>query len=580
MCGSASTRSTTPAAASDRIAAPNAGSRSGSSASKHTVRPASEVVRALIGSCSRIAASSSSVPTTRNTGAPDRETGLPRAAHAPGRGSGRGCPERAPERPGRAGCGALHDRVTLRDAPTPPPPSRSPARARAPRDRACGPRGRRRARRPGRALPTPRSRTASGPPITISPAAFGSRGRAARATGTVATRPDPFLHALGAAAADPERSRAAGGAAPGSLTDDAADRTLRGPQHAAARSTRCGRAARLAHLRDPVPGHRGIDERPPRDAQRLHQARRAPLGARAHHLDLGPPSLRRGHAPRSPSAAASLVGQAAARTHTAPGELRASDRDVAHVVVGSAFLTVRRMRLARHPHQPDLAAAARIPPAVSPPPRRTPRRGSPTTSGTASAHPHPRTRTPDPRTPPRNAVVVAGRGDGLRHQHQRPPPPLHARPHRLHQQAPVHPPAQAAPRTPPPPSAAPLARSDPRNTDDHSGGRCAEDAGERPGGSDRGEAEGRSEAPPGVSPVPSACSCSSPATRGGDNAPSTVANGVTYRSAIQRASSSIEASKYRTGETAFITGSIRAGISSVGPSTQPRVSLPWNRKRT
>ena len=60
----------------------------------------------------------------------------------------------------------------------------------------------------------------------------------------------------------------------------------------------------------------------------------------------------------------------------------------------------------------------------------------------------------------------------------------------------------------------------------------------------------------------------------------TVASGATYRSAIHRASSSIAASKYRTGDTTFITDSIRGGTSAVGPSTQPRVSFPWNRKRT
>jgi hypothetical protein len=59
-----------------------------------------------------------------------------------------------------------------------------------------------------------------------------------------------------------------------------------------------------------------------------------------------------------------------------------------------------------------------------------------------------------------------------------------------------------------------------------------------------------------------------------------VASGVTYRSAIQRASASIGASKNRTGDTARITGSVRGGMSSVGPRTQPRVSFPWNRNRT
>src|SRR3954454_418827 len=74
--------------------------------------------------------------------------------------------------------------------------------------------------------------------------------------------------------------------------------------------------------------------------------------------------------------------------------------------------------------------------------------------------------------------------------------------------------------------------------------------------------------------------CSSDATRGGDNAPRTSANGVTYRVEIHRASASRPSSKNRTGETARITGRVRAGRSCVAPSTQPFVSLPWNRKRT
>jgi hypothetical protein len=70
------------------------------------------------------------------------------------------------------------------------------------------------------------------------------------------------------------------------------------------------------------------------------------------------------------------------------------------------------------------------------------------------------------------------------------------------------------------------------------------------------------------------------ATRGGERAPRTVASGVTYRSATQRASASIGASKNRTVDAARITGNVRLGRSSVGPSTQPRVSFPWKRNRT
>jgi hypothetical protein len=100
------------------------------------------------------------------------------------------------------------------------------------------------------------------------------------------------------------------------------------------------------------------------------------------------------------------------------------------------------------------------------------------------------------------------------------------------------------------------------------------------GGSDRSEAEGRSEAPPHGPPPVTASPPSSDATRGGDILPSTVASGATYRSDIHRASDNIGPSKNRTGDTTVGTGSIREGRSVVGPSTHPRVSLPWNRTRT
>jgi hypothetical protein len=80
--------------------------------------------------------------------------------------------------------------------------------------------------------------------------------------------------------------------------------------------------------------------------------------------------------------------------------------------------------------------------------------------------------------------------------------------------------------------------------------------------------------------APSFHPSSSDATRGGAIAPSTVASGATYRSLTARASASIVGSKKRIGETARITGKVRAGTSSVDPSTHPRVSLPWNRNRT
>ena len=52
-------------------------------------------------------------------------------------------------------------------------------------------------------------------------------------------------------------------------------------------------------------------------------------------------------------------------------------------------------------------------------------------------------------------------------------------------------------------------------------------------------------------------------------------SGATYRSLTQRASASCSSSKTRSGDTAFLTASIRAGRSSVGPSTHPRTARPW-----
>jgi len=59
-----------------------------------------------------------------------------------------------------------------------------------------------------------------------------------------------------------------------------------------------------------------------------------------------------------------------------------------------------------------------------------------------------------------------------------------------------------------------------------------------------------------------------------------VASGVTYLSLIHRASINDRSSKNRTGETSRVTGSMRGGMSWVGPRTQPRVSFPWKRNRT
>ena len=60
----------------------------------------------------------------------------------------------------------------------------------------------------------------------------------------------------------------------------------------------------------------------------------------------------------------------------------------------------------------------------------------------------------------------------------------------------------------------------------------------------------------------------------------TVASGATYRSLIHADEREHRSSKNRTGETSFVTARIRVGTSSVGPSTQPRVSFAVERDRT
>src|SRR4029450_1335522 len=69
-CGSASTRSTTPVAASSRSRAPSAPTRSGSRASKHTVRPSATETRSVRGANVSISPSSPGAPVTRKTAAP------------------------------------------------------------------------------------------------------------------------------------------------------------------------------------------------------------------------------------------------------------------------------------------------------------------------------------------------------------------------------------------------------------------------------------------------------------------------------------------------------------------------------
>ena len=132
-CGSASTRVTTPAAASRRISAPKPGTRSSSSATKHIVAPADarrEQRPRRRAPPARVRARSP--PATRNTGAP---TGNPASARRAGLargGTARVSRARAPGRRGRSGCAVCTMTRPSRAGPGRPPPStsRAPARAR------------------------------------------------------------------------------------------------------------------------------------------------------------------------------------------------------------------------------------------------------------------------------------------------------------------------------------------------------------------------------------------------------------------------------------------------------------------
>ena len=149
MCGSASTRSTTPAAARDRMAVPNAGRRPGSSASKHTVRPPSEVSRVVIGSCScdrRFELGGPDDPEHRGA---HRESGR-RAACVLARQEPIGIAAHERLHRGIRRVRALHDRPTVRARPAHRlHPDRQRALARG-KPRAAWPRGRHRGPRRGR----------------------------------------------------------------------------------------------------------------------------------------------------------------------------------------------------------------------------------------------------------------------------------------------------------------------------------------------------------------------------------------------------------------------------------------------
>ena len=170
------------------------GTRSGSSASKHTVRPPSDVTSNVIGSwAASLALERSSVPTTRNTGAPDREPGCRAPRTLVVHGTGPGC--RGPT-PGP------RDRRGARSGRSPIPDGRAqPDRLHPDRERVLaggqpGPGGRQvhvedrdevESRRHRGRAPT------SGPPTRTSPAAAGSRGRSAAANGhrRCTARPTP-----------------------------------------------------------------------------------------------------------------------------------------------------------------------------------------------------------------------------------------------------------------------------------------------------------------------------------------------------------------------------------------------------
>ena len=319
------------------MAVPNAGRRPGSSASKHTVRPPSEVSkggdRFLL------------LDRRFELGGPDDSEH--RGAH---RESGRrtACVLARKEPIGIAAHERLHRGIrrvrALHDRPT--VLARPAHRLHPDRQRAFA-RGKPRAR--GREVGIEHRDEVQGTdaevPHGLGPADhdLARRPRQPRARDAsdrhrgYATH--PFLDPFGSAPSDPEGRRAARAATPGSLADHTPHRTGRSPKHAAARGARRRGAAGAADLRHAVARNRRVDEGALRLPEGAHQPRRTPFGAGADHLHLRPPPLDgRHHGERDRRGLTRGTGR---REHAhRAGQLRPADRDIPGVVVGRALFSM------------------------------------------------------------------------------------------------------------------------------------------------------------------------------------------------------------------------------------------------
>ena len=288
----------------------------------------------------------------------------------------------------------------------------------------------------------------------------------------------------------------------------------------------------------------------------MDQPRRAPFGARAYDLDRRPPPAAWASTAARRVAAASVDGHAAARTHTASASCARAERDVADVVVGRAVLAVRRDGTRARPRPGRGPAAARTPRAACPRRRRT--RPAWTSSHVRYRLRFARPGTRATRAPnashQRAAVAGTGAASGTSTIAPRPPTRTHA--HGLHRQASLV--LGRRPHHEPAPTRAPVRRRgrSRRGTLDHSGRRPST-------GSPR--AGGRRQLPSSAATA----GRRHRAQHGGERRHVALAH-----PAGEREQSLVEEAHRRHG---FMTGSIRAGRSSVGPRTQPRDSLPVER---
>ena len=558
-----------PGSASCRTARPNAGTSPGPTVTRHTVLLPEPGRRAA---CMGPSAGERRLQLggprhAEHRGAPPGTRPRRASARRPG-GTAPGCRPRAPGPAGRSACstgprrgrrGRAHAAASIHSA----------------RERSPAARPGRRAARSASRMPTRSSPgggtsfTASGPPTRIprSPSAGRGSGSApGRAPDRHSGDPaGPLLDALGAAAGEPEHPAAAVRAPAGRL---AAPRTGPRPPPAGAvpphAAHRAGLAAGPAHAGDAVAGQRRVQERPPRA---LHQ---------------GP--TRRGARPSGPGRTTSTGGQARPAGATLRGPGRAAASPVGHSD-------------AHHAH-----ARPRSPP--GPRPRRG--RGRPATAPPGA-----------PGCDSREIQISPRSGTGANTAAPRPhddpvPPGPHRQPHPVPHRARIppgtRPRRRRTPPAPPPAGGGHRSASGTTTTAVRPAASARRDRLDRerlfvlrapdarrtrpaePDSTAAGRAAGpfryRSNSPPSARPTASrrraragiAASAPSSSEPRGRRQPGRDRSRAARRSARPSTAPAPASARRRTGPAtrAFFTASIRAGTSSVGPSTQPRVGLPWN----